>query len=265
MSLYHQSQLLHMLDFVGFNLNTKKSGLDLVQDIQFLGILLRLDLGKALLPESKARKIVARMCEISSQPVLSYQRVSQFMGSLRSHPIGSSTSEATTKTLSFFRSDKPVYTTALVRPIDPCLPTPAQAGPIFSYLGNSQRTFPGRLYDIYGRLYTGMGAHMGDSQIWDTWTCTDLKLHIISASGPPDYDHYGQYNSSFLYQQTRKDPLPLPVTSSSGSLYVASSSEHGSQSQPCLNVLADRLSRPNQPITTEWSLHSEIVARIFQT
>ena len=176
--------------------------------------------------------------------------------SLRSHPIGSSTSEATTNRFTPLRwSDQLILANLLQHRQDPS----------FLPFGNSQRTFPGRLYDIYGRLYTGMGAHMGDSQIWDTWTCTDGKLHINSASGPPGYDHYGQYNSSFLYQQTGKGPLPLPVMSSSGSLYVASSSEHGLQSQPCLNVIADCLSRPNQPITTEWSLHSEIVARIFHT
>ena len=33
----------------------------------------------------------------------------------------------------------------------------------------------------------------------------------------------------------------------------------------CLNAIADRLSQPNQPITTEWSLHPEIVNRIFGT
>ena len=32
----------------------------------------------------------------------------------------------------------------------------------------------------------------------------------------------------------------------------------------CLNVIADHLSRPNQPIQTEWSLHPEIVKRIFR-
>ena len=42
--LYHQSQLLNMLDLVGSVLN-KKSELDLVQDIQFLGVQLCLDLG----------------------------------------------------------------------------------------------------------------------------------------------------------------------------------------------------------------------------
>ena len=52
------SQLLNMLDLVGFILNQKKSELDLTQDLQFLGIHLPLDLGKALLPESKAWEIV---------------------------------------------------------------------------------------------------------------------------------------------------------------------------------------------------------------
>ena len=31
----------------------------------------------------------------------------------------------------------------------------------------------------------------------------------------------------------------------------------------CLNMIADHLSRPNQPIQTEWSLHPEIESRIF--
>ena len=32
----------------------------------------------------------------------------------------------------------------------------------------------------------------------------------------------------------------------------------------CLNVIADRLSRPSQPIMTEWSLHPEVVNLIFR-
>ena len=32
----------------------------------------------------------------------------------------------------------------------------------------------------------------------------------------------------------------------------------------CLNVIADRLSWPNQPITTEWSIHPEVVYLIFR-
>ena len=57
--LRHQALLIDTLDLVGFILNRKKSELDLTQDLQFLGIHLRLDLGRALLPESKAGEIVA--------------------------------------------------------------------------------------------------------------------------------------------------------------------------------------------------------------
>ena len=32
----------------------------------------------------------------------------------------------------------------------------------------------------------------------------------------------------------------------------------------CLNVIADRLFRPNQPIITEWTLHPEVVNLIFR-
>ena len=74
--LRHQVQLLEALDLVGFFLYRKKSELDLVQDIQFLGIRLCLDI------ISKAREIAAPACDLSSLRVLSYHRVSQFMGSL---------------------------------------------------------------------------------------------------------------------------------------------------------------------------------------
>ena len=42
----------------------------------------------------------------------------------------------------------------------------------------------------------------------------------LNAPGPPGFDRYGQHNSSFLYQQTRRNPFPILVTSSCGSLYV---------------------------------------------
>ena len=78
----HQAQLINTLDLVGFILNRKKSELDLTQDLQFLGIRLCLDLGEALLPESKAWEIVACARHLSSLRVLTYSQVSQFMGSL---------------------------------------------------------------------------------------------------------------------------------------------------------------------------------------
>ena len=80
--LRHQAQLINTLDIVGFILNRKKSELDLTQDLQFLRIRLRLDLGEASLSESKAWEIVARARYLSSLRVLTYSLVSQLMGSL---------------------------------------------------------------------------------------------------------------------------------------------------------------------------------------
>ena len=67
---------------VGLRLNEAKSELEPVQDNQFLGLRLHLDQGRASLPVSKAREIMAHACRTSSQKTLSYTEVSQFMGSL---------------------------------------------------------------------------------------------------------------------------------------------------------------------------------------
>ena len=127
--LQHLTQLLEKLNLVGFVLNEKKSKLDLVQDIQFLGIRLCLDLGVALLPESKAQEIATRACKLSSLRALSYYQVSQLMGSLSlaSGLIGSGSfvPETVTRLFSFIRPDRPVYTTESVRPLGPCQPTSA--------------------------------------------------------------------------------------------------------------------------------------------
>ena len=91
--------------------------------------------------------------------------------------------------------------------------------------------------------------------------------------------NHSHCNSSFLYQQARRDSVPHLVTSNSGAVYVVTSSERltvelfwleaqntivqARHIPGCLNVIADHLSRPNQLIPTEWSLHPEIVSRIF--
>ena len=93
---------------------------------------------------------------------------------LRSHPTGSSTLEALT-TLSFIRSDKPVFNTPAFRPCSPCYPTQAVAEPIVSHIRNPYLTFT-----IFTDASTqGWGAHMGDSQIAGVWTRSERELHII--------------------------------------------------------------------------------------
>ena len=55
---------------------------------------------------------------------------------LRSYPSGSFVPETSSTSFSFVRSDRPVYATASIRPIGPCQPTLAMAGPTFSYFRN---------------------------------------------------------------------------------------------------------------------------------
>ena len=84
---------------------------------------------------------------------------------LRSYPSGLLVPETTTTLFSFVRCDRPVYATASVRPVGPCQPTAAMAGPSFLTSGIPvlrNLSVSGGIYDFYGRLHTGVGhRHMG--------------------------------------------------------------------------------------------------------
>ena len=180
--LRHQALLLDTLGLVGFILNRKKSELDLTQDIQFLGIHLSLDLGKALLPESKAWEIVARARHLSSLEVLDYTQVSQLLGSLNwasglipldhlylrplqrhFHSLG-----LTDRFTPPRRSDPLVLANLLRRWLDPRFLT--SGIPICAFQAD---------FTIFTDASNqGWLAHMGDSKILGTWTLTDRKLHI---------------------------------------------------------------------------------------
>ena len=84
-----------------------------------------------------------------------------------------------------------------------------------------------------------------------------------SAPGPPGYDPYGQFDSTNKQGGTRSPTLlrltvELLLWLEAQNIIVRARHIPG-----CLNVIADHLSRPNQPIPTEWSLHPEIVNRTF--
>ena len=124
---------------------------------------------------------------------------------------------------------------------------------------------------------------MGDSQISGTWTHTDHKLHInclelkavihalqhwaqvlrghqvIIATDNSTVVSYinkqGGTHSPTLLRLTVKLLLWLEAQN----IIVRARHIPG-----CLNVIADHLSRLNQPIATEWSLHPEIMKSIFR-
>ena len=128
----------------------------------------------------------------------------------------------------------------------------------------------------------GWGARVGDSQILGTWTRTDRKLHInclelkavVSALkhwAPMLQGHQVMIatdNSTVVSYINKQggthSPTLLRLTVELLLWLEAQNIIVRAMHIPgCLNVITDHLSRPNQPISTEWSLHPEIVKRIF--
>ena len=94
-----------------------------------------------------------------------------------------------------------------------------------------------------------------------TLGCSITGYHVLIATI--------QYQCCSLHQQTGWEPFPPPVVAGtcSRSDSVATDSGHNSASQTYsgyLNMITDQLSQPNQPITTEWILHPEVVNLIFR-
>ena len=128
----------------------------------------------------------------------------------------------------------------------------------------------------------GWGAHMGDSQISGTWTRTDRKLHIncpelkavvsvLQHWAPVLQGHQVMIATdnatvvSYINKQGgTHSPTLLRLTVELLLWLEAQIIIIRARHIPgCLNVIADHLSRPNQPISTEWSLRPEIVKRIL--
>ena len=155
--------------------------------------------------------------------------------------------------------------------------------PRFLTSGIQIRPFQADLTIFTDASSQGWGAHMGDSKISGTWTLTDRKLHINCLEFKAvtlALQHWAPLlqgrqvmvatdNStvvSYINKQggTRSPTLlrlavDLFLWLESQGIIVQARHIPG-----CLNVIADHLSRPNQPIPTEWSLHPEIVSHIFR-
>ena len=265
----------------------KKSELDLTKDIQFLRIRLRLDLGEASLPESKAWEIVARACHLSSLHVLTYTQVSQLMGSLNWAsgliPLGRlylrhlqrhfHLLDLTDRFTPLRRSDPLVPANLLRRWQDPR----------FLTSGIPLRTFQAEFTIFTEAFLQGWGVHMGDSQISGTWTHADQKLHISCLERNAvihALQHWAQVLQGHQVMITTDNLTVVSCINKQGGTHsptllrltvelllwleaqnIIARARH---IPGCLKVIADHLSRPNQPIPTEWSLHPEIVRRIFR-
>ena len=188
---------------------------------------------------------------------------------LRSYPSGSFVPETATMLFSFIRPDRSVYTTTSVRPLGPCQLTSAMAGPIFSYLWNPYLSFPGRFYDLHGRLYSGLGRPHGGFPDFGYMAPLDRQLHIsylelkeVEAAlhhwAPLLQGHQVMIatdNStvvSYINKQGGTSSHTL-LTSGSGAVYVVTSAEHSCPSKTHPR-LSERDSRPpisSQPADTD--------------
>ena len=186
---------------------------------------------------------------------------------LRSYPSGSFVPETTSTSFSLIRSDRPVYATASIRSTGPCQPSTALAGPTFSYLRNPYPHISGGIHDFYGRLHSGVGrSHWGfpDFGYLDPYRpqapyqlsgaqggslCPEALGP--SAPGPPGYDLYGQFDSSFVYQKARRDPFPHLVTFDSRASPLVRGSQHNNSPCKTYSRLSERDTCSRPPISSE--------------
>ena len=202
---------------------------------------------------------------------------------LRSYPSGSFVPETPSTSFSFVRSDKPVYATGQIRPCGPCQPTAAMAGPTFSYLRNPDPPLSGGLHNLHRRLQSGLGRSQGGFQDFGYLDphrpqaphqlsgAQGGYLHPTtlgsSASGPPGHDRTDN-STEVSYINNQRGTHSTSLLRLTDELFLWLESQdiivRARHIPGCLNVIADHLSRPNQPIPTEWSLHPEIVKRIFR-
>ena len=139
--------------------------------------------------------------------------------------------------------------------------TPLTSFHTFSYLRNPS---PGGVHNFYGRLHAGVGRSHGGfpdfryldpyrpqapHQLFGALGGISCPTALGSnAPGPPRYDRYGQFDSSFLYQQTRRDTFPHLVAVDSRASPLVRGSEHNSPSKTYPR-LSERYSKP--PISSE--------------
>ena len=124
---------------------------------------------------------------------------------------------------------------------------------------------------------------MGDSQISGTWTHTDRKLHINCLELNSVFhalQHWAQMLQGHQVMIATDNSTVVSYINKQGGTHSTTFLRltvelllwleaqniivRARHIPGCLNVIADHLSRPNQPIPTEWSLHPETVECIFR-
>ena len=256
--LRHQAQLINTLDLVGFILNRKKS--DSGPQVPWNS--LTSGHREGFTPRVQGLgDSCTRTPSILPQGTKLYPSVPGYgftqLG-LGSYPSGSFVPETPSTSFSFIRSDRPVYATASFRPLGPCQLTSAMAGPTFSYLRNPDPHFSGGPYDFYGRLHSWEA-----SKISGTWTLSDPKLHINCLE-------FKAVTFALQHWAPLLQGHQVMIATENATVVSYINKQGGTRSLTLLRLTVDLflwLESKNiivRPISTEWSLHPEIVEHIFR-
>ena len=121
--------------------------------------------------------------------------------------------------------------------------------------------------------HSGCGAHLKPMSL--SWSEDQSQLHVnileMMAIRLPllCYDLAKQYNSGLLYQQTRRNTFAQLMRRSMENPPLVPGIRYSEFVRVChipgkFNLLADRLSRLDRPVKTEWALDQSVANAIFQ-
>ena len=266
----HVYQVLFLLENLGFIINSKESLLSPIQEIEFLGMIVNSQTMEIKLPGQKIKLIRMEACTILDHPRPTAQKVSQLLGKLN----------ATSPALKM---------APLLLPPNSDLPQTSTSTQPSKLSGNSQSLGPSHRRSQMGAppldmeweesdlsidhpdhnnrcLTPRMGSRLQREEneriMVPPGTVTSHKLPRASSSNPGDSDicqrqvrdignpEDGQYHSSCIHQQERRDGIPCTITRSKGTVAMVHRKEHPHPSTAFTRVNELHSRQSPEPIQT---------------
>ena len=284
--ILHSNLVLSLFHRLGLLIWWEKSDLTPRQVFTFLGVQFDLSQGTVAPPPEKAQKLIALVQQVLASHLISVRRLLQLIG-LLNHvadyiPLGRLHLRPVQFYLNAWVKDLREEIESLI-PVRPSLRL-ALLPWVDSRWLHSQvplRNHPPTLTLATDASLVGWGAHCDDQLLSGRWSKTERRLHIsvlelravrlaLQALGPTIYGQsirvmmdsvvaaayirrQGGTRSLSLYQEARD----LLLWCSSHSILVSPHYLPGH-----LNVLADLQSRPDQVLSSEWTLHPAVFRRL---
>lgn len=285
--LQHRTLVLETLQQIGLIVNLQKSQLEPSQDLEFLGVRFQFQRGIAQLPLHRAQATQALAIQMSRAKRLSYHEAASLQGSLNWAASWIPLGRLHLRPLQQYLRSKGLA----VRSCPPQRVDPDRMAEMLApwrVLDFLTRGIPIQRFRAQCVIHTdaseaGWGAHLEGAQASGLWGHSHRGLHInhlelqavflaLQAFLPQVHgrhvlvatdntsvvayiNHQGGTHSAGLLQGT----LHLLTWCNTHNIQLRARHIPGK-----LNVIADRLSRSQQVIPTEWKLHPQVVQALFQ-